>query len=297
MADNKSTIEDTHFQVYIDPKHKNQEKHTYKEYLTLMSNSGVHMLYDSFSLDDIYFLSMKTPNSLVISKRQLREVHKLIGCGLTFKDKDTLIICGGIHKETEIETNACYEYSISTNEFTRLPDMITPRYSFVIFYQDNTIYVFGGNLEGHLTDKLKKCEYFDYALKKWIAMADLKRYKSGESVINYRNEFWLAGHYIDNNEGYLIERYIKSKNIWEIVNIKFSSRFLRCHFLLSSSDNEVLIRFNGSSICKLNLLDHTLMVIPEFYTENIHAYITLPLDERKMLLMYSYDAKRTGCAL
>ena len=101
-------------------------------------------------MKDVYFLSMEMPNSLLISKRKLPELQKLYLSGLTFKDNDTLIICGGCYGESRVVTNACYEYSISTNQVTRLPDMITPRYDFVIFYQEDKIYAFGGLSEDYI---------------------------------------------------------------------------------------------------------------------------------------------------
>ena len=46
MADNKSTISDEHLQVYIGPKCKDHGKQIYEEYFSLVSKSGIHMLYN-----------------------------------------------------------------------------------------------------------------------------------------------------------------------------------------------------------------------------------------------------------
>ena len=289
MADNKSTIESKHFQVYIDPKCRGQGKQTYEEYFSAMSNSGIHLIYDKIEMNAIYLLSIEMPNSFSISKRQLTELQYLREPGFTYKDRDTLIICGGYNKKIKMATNACYEYSICTNEFTRLPDMITPRSKFVIFYQYNKIYVFGGDDTEHFENLLKNCEYFDYATKKWIRMADLNRCQCNGSVINYKDEFWLIGGSFNDNENYLIERYIKSKNLWEIVDINFGSDFNYSCFLLSPCENEILILYNYlgiSTICKLNLMDHTLIVVQELANRGREPLQVIPVDENKMMVMY-----------
>ena len=233
MADNKPKIEEEHFKMYIDPKYKDNKDRNCKEYFSLITNSGVHVLCNTLETNDIFILSMGKPNSLSISQRQIKELQKLRLCGLAFKDNDTLIICGGLNEELDVVTNACYEYSISKNEVKRLPDMITERWKFVIFYQDDKIYVFGGDDDDDYY--IKNCEYFDFTTKKWIRMADLNRRQSGGSVINYKDEFWLIGEFIIDSKGYLIERYIRSKNLWEIVDIKFSFKFCRpvfcCHLV------------------------------------------------------------------
>ena len=301
MADNKPTIQEEHFQVYIDTKCKDHKKQTTEEYFSLMCNSGTHVICVEKEMKDIYFLSMEMPNYLSISKRQLPELQNLGTSSLILKNNDTLIICGGINIESRVATSACYEYSISTNEVTRLPDMITPRHSFVMFYQEDKIYVFGGaDIYNFNTFPLKKCEYFDYATEKWTTMADLNRCQGRGSVFNYRNEFWLIGYYIFDSNGYYIERYIRSKNLWEIVDIKFNSNFRSSYSLLSPCENEILIFYEAryfNKICKLNLIDHTLIVVPEFgirYREPIQA---LPIDESKMMVIYKNCYNEYGFAL
>ena len=302
MAYNKPTIIDERFQVHIDPKSKDQGKQICEEYFALINNSGAQVLYNQLNIKDIFFMSMDVPNSFSISKRQLTEFQKLYGSSLTFKDRDTLIICGGIIDESDVVTSACYEYSIESNKVTTLPDMIAPRYNFAICYQDNKIYVFGGGyIENFNYNLSKHCEYFDYATKKWIEMADLNRCQAGGSVINYKDEFWLIGGGIFDSNGYLIERYIKNKNSWEIVNINFNVNSVKypC-FLLSPCENEILIRYdNGyrNLIYKLNLMDHTILVIPEFANIDREPREVLPIDERKMIVIYRNYYKEAGFAL
>ena len=185
MTDNKSLIEETHFQVHIDLKCGDKKRQTCEEYFSLMSNSGIHVLCNKFEINNMFFLSMEKPNSLSVSKRQFVQIQKLGGSGVRFKNNDTLLICGGLDRELRVVTNACYEYSISKNEVTKLPNMITPRWNFVMFYQDDKIYVFGGDYNNIY---IKDCEYFDFTTKKWIEMADLNRRQSCGSVINYKDE-------------------------------------------------------------------------------------------------------------
>ena len=166
----------------------------------------------------------------------------------------------------------------------------------MIFYQEDKIYAFGGLSEDYI---LKTCEYFDYATKKWIRMADLNRHQKGGSVINYKDEFWLIGYLIKDSEGYLIERYIRSKNSWEIVDLKFGSKMIYMTSLLSPCENEILIFYIETDwrICKLNLMDHTIIAVPEFSDRYRKPIRVLPVDESKIMVMYKNYRSEYGFAL
>ena len=69
MEDNETTIIDKHFQVYTDSKCKDHGKQTCEVCFSLISKSGVHVLYNGYENNDLYLLSMEIPNTFSIKKK------------------------------------------------------------------------------------------------------------------------------------------------------------------------------------------------------------------------------------
>ena len=274
---------DEQFHVYLDFERKDYLKRASEENIVFKSGSWVHAAISKLGIDDLYIFSMENPSCLSVIRRKVKEFQPICESAITFKDNDTLIICGGTNKEFAA-SKFCYEYSISLNKVKKLPDMHVSRNRFVMFYEKGRIYVFGG--KNTKTPFMKNCEYFDYASGKWVEMADLNNGRCRGSVISYRDEFWLIGGCINDSKGYLIERYIESENRWEVVDIKFGTNFTSLnsefHILSSPCENEVLIFKKGkytNRMYKLNLMQHTIMRVPEFGKRNKMPAHAFPIDE------------------
>ena len=299
--------EDKHFQLYIDQTSTNYSKKDLKEYLSWLSNSGVHALMIEAGLsvlNSMYVLSVEIPNHISIRKKYCKYLKMYYGCGLVYKDSDTLFICGG--REGYYNTmKDCYEYSFAKDELTKLPDMITPRSEFGIFYKKGRIYVMGGLFcdEDEIGDDvigLKNCEYFDCTSKKWTKIADLNRTQVGGTVFNYRDELWLIGYMFEANSNYKIERYVESKDTWEICELKLSMIFCKLNVLLATCENEILIFLKdvyNNRLYKLNLMDHTFTPVLEFGKREKYPEEVFPIDESKILVMYSNFHREGGFAL
>ena len=163
--------------------------------------------------------------------------------GVTMKNEDTMIVCGGIKHNLTGITNQCFEYSFSKHSCTKLPSMLDIRYTFPIIYCDNFIYAIGGRVYGDDTVSLMtKCERYDYATAKWSRIADMNIPRCTSSAFLYNNQIWVIGGYTGRYQrSKKIEKYIEAEDRWEVLDFKLFFGFENGNVLATGRPNEIIL--------------------------------------------------------
>ncbi|OMJ74738.1 hypothetical protein SteCoe_26284 [Stentor coeruleus] len=135
----------------------------------------------------LYYLDTKTTEEVGLDK------------GITLKEyaawvdlpTGEVFYCGGGYPESSSET---FIINPSSGTHTKLPDMLSPRHSHGIYYQDNYVYVFGG-LENnlYLTSVMSKSERFNLSQGTWEALPDIESPRGDVSVSSSDNHLFIFG--------------------------------------------------------------------------------------------------------
>lgn len=141
--------------------------------------------------------------------------------GVTIKNTDTMIICGGqMIKSNELSDHFC-EYSFKDNKIVTMPSMLVKKSHTTIFYTDDKLYSIGGNIRLNKEYKaLASCEIFNYKTGKWKQIADLNFPRINSTLLLYDNALWCLGGNDNNYSCRVIEKYNKKENRWKILDIK-----------------------------------------------------------------------------
>jgi hypothetical protein len=68
--------------------------------------------------------------------------------GCIIKDKETMIVCGGINVKLTSISRTCFEFNFVTNKIKKLEDMVNIRYTFPVIFHKGKIFAFGGRQFG-----------------------------------------------------------------------------------------------------------------------------------------------------
>ena len=163
--------------------------------------------------------------------------------GVTMKNENTMIVCGGIKYSLRDITNIAFEYDFITHSCKRLPPMKSIRYTFPILYKDNFIYVIGGRTYGDdYNSLLGKCERYDYRTGRWVEIASMTIKRCTCSVFVFNNDIWAIGGYTGRfKRSKKIERYIEDLDVWEVLDFKLYYGFENGNVIPGNRPNEILI--------------------------------------------------------
>ena len=137
---------------------------------------------------------------------------------LNFKNK--FYISGGYSTSKQF-----YEYDIDSNNFKKLPEMLSNHYYHTMIGNNNYIYSVSGF-------KSKKVEKYDIMNKQWKSLPDLSYERTYSNTLVYNNNIFIFGKINDFNdeqnsnniiEYYNIENENENGNKWNqiAINIKF----------------------------------------------------------------------------
>ena len=134
-------------------------------------------------------------------------------CWVNHKGK--LYMTGGqLGQNSGSDAFLCYDFA--SDKLTMLPDMICGRYSHSMIYNNNSIYVVGG-------DKNNTCEKYDFSTMKWIKLNTLSLEERQSSILYVNNNYlycffgYAIGSYLDSVERIKLGN---NKAKWEIVPYK-----------------------------------------------------------------------------
>ena len=219
-------------------------------------------------------------------------------CALVYKDSDTIAICGGVTAMNNA-IKRCFQYTISKKYWGHLPPMIAERCSFAIFYENSKIYAVGG-LVGDRDQQTptRHCEVYDYTVGEWHAIARLNCARFNGALFGYKDDIWLIDGISLNSALCQLERYIKSKNTWEIIKLDICPGFMRPVVMASHRPDEILLldkdKGFASPMIRFNLVDHTY--IAERYTDDFGDFLhSIKLDDRRVLLVFLNEKKLMFC--
>lgn len=174
--------------------------------------------------------------------------------GVTMRDEDTMVVCGGIKHNLTGITNLCFEYSFSRHACTKLPSMLEIRYTFPIIHVRGRVYAIGGRVYGDDTVSLmRKCEVYDYGSGKWSRIADMNVPRCTSSAFLYGDSIWVIGGYTGRYQrSKKIERYVEAEDRWELLDFKLFFGFENGNVLATGRPNEVILlggkmNFGGSN--------------------------------------------------
>ena len=163
--------------------------------------------------------------------------------GVTIKDEDTLVVCGGIKHNLTGITNQCFEYSFSKHSCTKLPNMLEIRYTFPTIHVNGKVYAIGGRVYGDDTVSLmRKCEVYDYATGKWSRIAEMNVPRCTSSAFLFNSTIWVIGGYTGRYQrSKKIERYVEAEDRWELLDFKLFFGFENGNVLATGRPNEVIL--------------------------------------------------------
>lgn len=183
-----------------------------------------------FFTDEFQELSVFTPrtNQLrIVTKQKLRIVRNSAVCSVP---KDWIYIAGG---ETATSSSSlCQRFRITRSKVFDMQPLNTPRHSFSMIYNNNTLYAFGGKNEGKI---LNSSEKFSIQTREWINLPNMTEGKFDLSLVKMNEFIYICGS--GSNK---IEKF-------DMVNEKFivlieKSEGLR---LLPSIDDNLILLYAG----------------------------------------------------
>lgn len=163
--------------------------------------------------------------------------------GVTMKDEDTMVVCGGIKHNLTGITNQCFEYSFSKHSCVKLPNMLDIRYTFPIIHVNNKVYAIGGRIYGDDTvSLLRKCEVYDYATGKWSRITDMNVPRCTSSAFLYNDIIWVIGGYTGRYQrSKKIEKYIEAEDRWQLIEFKLFFGFENGNVMATGRPNEIIL--------------------------------------------------------
>lgn len=119
--------------------------------------------------------------------------------GITFKEfsawvklpSGEIFCCGGGHP---LSSSECFILNPYTQTYKKMPDMLTPRHSHGIVYENGFIYVFGGmSYMMFLGNFIKNCERFSLESGKWEDLGQLNVPVGDSAAVIWSGRIFVVG--------------------------------------------------------------------------------------------------------
>jgi hypothetical protein len=138
-------------------------------------------------------------------------------CGSTMIDTNRIFICGGVNFAMNNVVANAKIYNIFEEKFSSVPNMHEIRFNFPILFYKDRIYVTGGRGYGsNEAAIMKKCEYFDMKLNKWVRMADMNVKRCAHQIFVYKKKIYVLGGLSVDTRVRFLEEYNPFTNTWRI---------------------------------------------------------------------------------
>lgn len=198
--------------------------------------------------------------------------------GVTTKDEDTIIICGGIQSNLDVISSECLEFDLQKRTFRQLPDMISYRYTFPVVYHQRRIYALGGRVDGNdEVSLLNACEVYSYDANEWRPIAPMHLRRCTFSAFVYDGRIWALGGYSGNLvRSKVIEAYDPMRDVWTRTDVKLIEGFENGNIATHPARPNELIVFGGKlkhggsrSVWTYNLREQTVLSHPPLLFEAV----------------------------
>lgn len=273
-----------HSRLAFDPHCAACLKAYAEEYKLLQDNQSKHVMFgqDQSHHSDLAVVDIHRFGIKFKGAPEGAEFFK--DSGAIYRDKETIVVCGGTDHAHKRTTNKCFEYSLAQHKYVRLPDMLSSRCSFAIHYEHGKAYAIGGIVwTEESSEIIAKCEAFDFGTMTWTPIADLIQPRYSSQVISYKGELWVMGGICIGRYPKLIERYVVAENKWKIVDFKLNLNLTSFNILSCAHPNEVLLVKRSANkhrrLLRLNLLDQTVVIEKRSFADHYYFYHTRITEE------------------
>lgn len=167
--------------------------------------------------------------------------------GVTMKDENTMIVCGGIQNNLEKISRDCFEFDLSSGVHRRIPDMINLRYTFPVVYFNDQIYALGGRVYGEDEESvLRDCEVYSFRTNRWTPIKPMKSKRCTGSAFIYNGQIWAIGGYSGNFvRSKHVECYDPRLDFWAELDFKLLQGFENGNIAANPYHPNELIIFGG----------------------------------------------------